>query len=117
MDNYIILILSGTTLLVAGVIVALRVHYRGIITEKERGILHHIHEQDRMAKEMEYVNVEKKVLEQMVKSKFDAMVMVSGSGFRVSEGEGDKGDKSDKGDKAVGATLAVARIDKIDKGG
>ncbi|MCL2511176.1 MAG: hypothetical protein FWF09_03910 [Bacteroidales bacterium] len=73
MDNYIILIFSGIILLIAGVIVALHIHYKRIITEKERGILHHIHEQDRLMKEMEHINVEKKVVERMLEKKFDAM--------------------------------------------
>ncbi|MCL2511221.1 MAG: hypothetical protein FWF09_04140 [Bacteroidales bacterium] len=74
MDNYIILIISGTIFLIAGGIIALRIHYRNIIKEKERGIVHHIHEQDRLKKEMEHINVEKKVMEKIVEKKFDTMI-------------------------------------------
>jgi len=74
MDNFLILIFSGFFFLIAGVIIVLRLHYRKVIKEKERGIVQQIHRHDRLAKELEYVNVEKKVLEKMVRSKFDVLV-------------------------------------------
>ena len=94
MDNYLIVIFSAVGLLILASIFVLHRHYKKVIKTKDRGIIHHLREQDRLMKELQYTNVEKKVMEKMLQSKIDAMVMVSGSGFRVSEG--DKGDKIDK---------------------
>jgi len=76
MDNYIILILGifcGAGLLTLMSIIILRSHYRKVIKEKERGIVHHIHAQDQLKKELEYINVEKKVMERMLETQFDAV--------------------------------------------
>jgi hypothetical protein len=77
MDNYLIVIFSGIGFLILMSIVMLRSHYRKVIREKDHGIVHHIHEQDRMAKELEHINVEKKVMEKMLEKKIDAMVFIN----------------------------------------
>ena len=79
MDNYLILIFCGSGFLVAAVIVVLYRYYRKTIKIKEQDIVYHIHEQDRLSKELEYVNVEKKVMEKMLEAKIDAVVLVTPS--------------------------------------
>ena len=77
MGGYSILIFSGAGFLVLTIFVALRIYYREVIKAKERAIIHNIRKQDVLAKELEYVSVEKKVMEKMLSSKFDAMVFFS----------------------------------------
>jgi type III secretion system FlhB-like substrate exporter len=86
MDNYLIVIFSGIALLIAVIIIALRSHYQKVIKAKDHGIVHHIHEQDRLVKELEHINVEKKVMEKMLKSKFDAVVFLNSPGSLPAEG-------------------------------
>jgi hypothetical protein len=50
-----------------------------IIKAKNHGIVSHIREQDRLKKEMEYMNTEKKVLEKIAKEKIEAMVVLKDS--------------------------------------
>jgi len=76
MDNYLILIFCGIGFLTAAGIIAQRIYYRKALKKKEYGIVRHIHEQDRLAKELEYINVEKKVMEKMLEAKIDAVVLV-----------------------------------------
>jgi hypothetical protein len=75
MGNYLILIFSGVGLLILIIVVVLRAHYRKVIRTKERGIVFHIHEQDRLTKELQYTNVEKRVMEKMLETKFDNIIM------------------------------------------
>jgi gluconate kinase len=77
MDNSTLFILGGAGGLILIIIAALRKHYRKIIKTKERGIIHHLREQDRLANELASVNAEKKVMEKMLASKFDTMVMIN----------------------------------------
>ena len=57
------------------IVMALRIYYRKAIKAKEYAIVHHIHEQDKLVKELEYINIEKKVLEKMLASKIDVLIM------------------------------------------
>jgi hypothetical protein len=82
MDNYLLLFFCGSGFLVAAVIVVLYRYYRKTIKIKEQDIVYHIHEQDRLSKELEYVNVEKKVMEKMLEAKIDAVVLVTPSSKR-----------------------------------
>jgi len=61
------------------IVVVLRKHYRKVIKAKEYDIVHHIRIQDQLAKELEYVNVERKVMEKMLNDKFEAVVWVHGT--------------------------------------
>jgi len=74
MNNYTILILCGTGFLTLIIVMALRSYYRKVIKKKDLGIVQQLHEHDRLAKELEYINVEKKVMEKLLESKFDAVV-------------------------------------------
>jgi hypothetical protein len=75
MDSSTIFILSGAGFLMLILFVVLRKHYQKVIKKKERGIVFHLHEQDRLSKELEYTNVEKKVMEKMLETKFDNIIM------------------------------------------
>jgi hypothetical protein len=73
MYGFIIGILCGGIMLAVAAIVGQRIYYRKIIHEKEQGIVRHIHERDQIAKELEYSNMEMKVMEKMLKTKVDTM--------------------------------------------
>ena len=75
MNNWIIFIAIGSILVLILVIALLRIHYRKLIKEKERGIIRQIREQDRLAKELEYIRTEKKVMEKLLESKLTLVVM------------------------------------------
>ena len=77
MDNFIILIFSGVVLLTVASIIVLRTHYRKVIKTKDHGIVQHIRQQYRLEKELTYINVEKKVMEKMLETKFDAVALVT----------------------------------------
>ena len=77
MDNFIILIFSGVILLTAVGIIIQRRYYRKVIKTKDNGIVQHIRQQDRLEKELTYINVEKKVMEKMLETKFDAVALVT----------------------------------------
>jgi hypothetical protein len=47
-----------------------------MVKTRESDIIHHIRIQDRLEKELQYMNVEKKVMEKMLKTKLDAMVII-----------------------------------------
>ena len=76
MCKFFISMVSGMIILIGIIIIALRKHYRKVIKTKEYDIVHHIHLQDRLSKELEYINVEKKVMEKMLESKFDNLLIV-----------------------------------------
>jgi len=85
MDSYIILILCGTGLLTLIIVMAIRSYYRKVIRTKDIGIVQQLHEHDRLAKELEYVNVEKKIMEKLLLSKFDAVVFFNGTQRNMKE--------------------------------
>ena len=76
MCKFFISVISGMIILTGIIIIALRKHYRKVIKTKEYDIVHHIRLQDHLAKELEYMNVEKKVMEKMLESKFDSLLIV-----------------------------------------
>jgi hypothetical protein len=47
------------------------------VKQKEQDIVHLIHEQDKLAKELQYINEEKKVMEKMLGEKFEAMLFLN----------------------------------------
>jgi len=67
MDNFFILFFCGTAVLILAIFIILRKHYRKVIKSKEHALVHHIREQDKLAKELQYINMEKKVMEKMLK--------------------------------------------------
>jgi len=69
------LIFSGVVFLILIVIIVQRKQYRKIIKAKEYDIVYHIREQNKLAKELEYINVEKKVMEKILASKIDVLIM------------------------------------------
>lgn len=79
MGNYLIFIFSGAVVFMLMIILVQHRHYRKIIKANEQGIVHYIHEMDKLSKELEYINVEKKVIEKMLHSKIDAMAVLSKS--------------------------------------
>jgi CBS domain containing-hemolysin-like protein len=71
-----ILIISGCFLITTAIVSVLRSRYQRIIKEKNRGIVSHIREQERLKKEMECINTEKNVLKKMVEEKLDTVVIL-----------------------------------------
>jgi hypothetical protein len=74
MDTFFI-ILTASIILTATLFLALLRRHKKLIKTKERGIVSLIHEQDQLKNELHYVNVEKKVMEKMLKEKIEAMVV------------------------------------------
>ena len=75
MEIFIIMILSGGFALAVAGIVAQRIFCRKIIREKDRCIVRHLQEQQRLAKELEHVRIEMEVMEKMLSAKFDGVVI------------------------------------------
>ena len=75
MCNFLLLTIIAAIFLIVIIALALRKHYRKVIRAKEHDIVHHIRIQDQLAKELEYTNVEKQVMEKMLKTKFDVVIM------------------------------------------
>jgi hypothetical protein len=76
MCNFIIPIISGSIFLIILVVaVLIRRRYRKIVNARERDIVHHIRIQDRLEKELQYINIEKNALEKLLKAKFDIVLM------------------------------------------
>jgi len=74
MAHFVILFFIVTALLIAITIVVLCKHFRKLIKTKEQAIVHHIHEQDKLKDELKYFNVEKKVMEKMLKKELEAVI-------------------------------------------
>jgi hypothetical protein len=55
----------------------MRKHFKEIISAKEHAIVHHIQEQDKLNNELKYINVEKKVMEKMLRKRFETAVFLS----------------------------------------
>jgi hypothetical protein len=72
----VILILGGSGFLMLIIVVALRAYYQKVIKTKERGIVHHLREQDKLAKELECIHAEKRIREKILESKFEEVVML-----------------------------------------
>jgi hypothetical protein len=88
MNSFIIGILSGGIVLAVAAIIVLRRHYRKIIREKDRGIVRRIHERDRLARELEYSNMEKNMLEKIAEKKMDKVIILESSGRFCKKTEG-----------------------------
>ena len=76
MEIFIIIILSGGFTLAIAALVCQRIRCRKIIREKDRYIVRHLQEQQRLMKELEYINVEKQVMEKLLASKFDGVIII-----------------------------------------
>ena len=76
MCNFIILFLSIKLLLIIISIFLLCKHYKKIIKAKEHAIVYHIRKQDKLKEEINYINIEKKVMEKMLKKKLEAVVVL-----------------------------------------
>ena len=76
MNNYLIPIVSCVIVLLMAALVFLLMYYRKVIKAKDRGIIRQINEQDRLKKELEYINTEKKVMEKFLKSKVEGVVWI-----------------------------------------
>jgi uncharacterized membrane protein YhiD involved in acid resistance len=70
--------IAGVIFLLA-MIIALRKHYRKIIREKDRAMIRRINEYDCLHKQMDYIRMEKNVLEKLLKSKTDSLVWETGN--------------------------------------
>jgi hypothetical protein len=80
----LILIIAGSGILLILVITALNIRYRRMVKEKNHGIFRHIKEQNQLKKELEYINMEKQIMEKMLSSKFDTMILL-GTEKKTSE--------------------------------
>ena len=67
MCNFFILIFSIALLLIVIGIFVLCKYYRKIIRAREHAIVYHIKQQDKLKDEIKYINIEKKVMEKMLK--------------------------------------------------
>ena len=76
MNNYLIPIVSCVIVLLMAALVFLLMYYRKVIKAKDHGIIRQINEQDRLKKELEYINTEKKVMEKFLKSKVEGVVLM-----------------------------------------
>ena len=74
--NTLTLIFSGILLLILISLFILRYYYRKLIKTKEHDIVYHIREEEKLKKELEYVNVEKKVMEKMVREEFEGVALL-----------------------------------------
>jgi hypothetical protein len=73
----IILIIAGAGIFLILVIAGLNIRYRKMVKRKNHGIFLHIKEENRLKKELEHINVEKKMIEKMLSAKFDAVVFIN----------------------------------------
>lgn len=65
-NDYLLLIISGAALLALILAAVLLIEFRRMKREKERCILQHLREQDRIEKELERVRIEKETLERVL---------------------------------------------------
>ena len=72
----LIFIFSGIIFLILLSLIALWLYYRRLIKIKEYDIVYHIREEEKLKKELEYVNVEKKVMEKMVQEEFEGVALL-----------------------------------------
>jgi len=77
MGNFIIyIIILFAIILIAITILAVRSYYRHIIRRKEHDIVYHIREQEKLLREVEYINVEKNIIEKIVQEEYEGMVLL-----------------------------------------
>lgn len=63
-------------LLSVAAIAVQRIHYRKLLRKKDYGMVRQIREQNRLTKELEYMQLEKNVVEKMLKAKFEKAVLI-----------------------------------------
>ena len=70
-------VISGTIAVIATAItLSLRTYYRRIIRKKNKGLVHHIFELKELEKKMEHADVEKKMMERVLRERFEAVVFL-----------------------------------------
>ncbi|MCL2246294.1 MAG: hypothetical protein FWC10_04185 [Lentimicrobiaceae bacterium] len=74
--NILIFIFSGISILILISLFILWYYYKKTIRKKERAIVYHIHEEEKLKKELEYLNIEKKVMEKMVREEFEGVALL-----------------------------------------
>lgn len=81
MNNLFLLTLFGCFFLLLLLIiwVAAYRYYRKMLKEKEHEIIHHIRLHDHLEKELQYIHIEKQIMEKLLQSKLDALWMISGT--------------------------------------
>ena len=78
MDSSIFIYLSaGGILFLMAVIVMLNIRHRKSIREKELSIVRRLREKDLLEDELAHINIEKNIMEKMLKSKFEHFILIS----------------------------------------
>ena len=86
--SWLTVFLGTIAVMATAVTLSLRAYYRRIIKKKNEGLAHHIFALNELEKKMEHADVEKKMMERVLRERFEAVVFLGER--RREKGEGRK---------------------------
>jgi len=74
--SWLTVFLGTIAVMATAITLSLRAYYRRIIQKKNKGLAHHIFALNELEKKMEHADVEKKMMERVLRERFEAVVFL-----------------------------------------